>query len=187
MGPKRVDAWFELHRWGQDWLTGPYREFLARQPLVYTLEAVPEVPKADLFPWQELVRQFGPYFFTSTPAWMLAHAITLKPDEIGLWGIDMAANGEYDAQKPGCLHFIELARDRGIKITTPAESDLLAPPPLYGVCEMDPKMIKWQVRDDELARRRQAVEQQIETLTKESLFLAGALDSHRYTMRTWSQ
>jgi hypothetical protein len=184
---KRSDAWFELHAWSNPALTPQYREFLAKQGLVYMIHPVKEVPGSAAFPLNGVIAEFGRYFFTSTPAWMIALAIQQKPETIGLWGIDMSAQGEYDFQRPGCQHFLEIAQTRGIQVVCPAESDLLEPPPLYGFSEADPMMVKWQVREQELKGRRAALEQQIEAATKESLFLAGALDNHAYIMRTWSQ
>lgn len=185
---RRCDEFFELHRWNQPWLTNEYRRFLAefKGERVHMIDALPEVPKSVAYPRDEMVRQFGKYFFTSTPAWMLAMAITLKPDEIGLWGIDMATKDEYAEQKPGCLHFLELAQERGIKVTLPAESDLHCPAPLYGFCEQDPKYIKLTTRLDELRNRRAFHEEQIAQHTRASLMLAGSIDDLEYVTRTWA-
>jgi hypothetical protein len=184
---KRADAWFELHAWNNPALTPEYRAFLARQAKVYMIQPVVEVSGSVAYPLTEVLAEFGRYFFTSTPAWMIALAIQQKPEAIGLWGIDMSAQGEYDFQRPGCQHFLEIAQQRGIQVTCPAESDLLEPPPLYGFSEADPMQVKWQVREMELKARRAALEQQIESARNESLFLAGALDNHAYIQRTWSQ
>lgn len=185
---RRADAFFELHRWGQEWLTQEYRQWLGSfNAPVYMIEKVAEVPNSVVYPKDDMVNEFGPYFFTSTPAWMLALAIKMQPEEIGIWGIDMAAAGEYSEQKPGCIHFIQIAKDRGIKITVPQESDLLRPPPLYGFSEADPKMIKFLERKAELEKRISYSLEAIKGHTELATFLKGALDDHSYHMQTWAQ
>jgi hypothetical protein len=120
----RWDAWFELHN-----PLGPedYIEWLALQPLVYTRFEAP-LPGARLYPEAAMRKQFGPFFFTSSLAYMLALAIAEKPDEIGLWGIHMASDEEYHYQRPGCHYFIQRAWDHGIKVTVAPQSRLLEPP-----------------------------------------------------------
>jgi hypothetical protein len=184
---KRADIWFELHRWGQDWLTNDYRQFLAKHPKVYMIEPVPEVPGSIAYPKAEMLAQFGPYFFTSTPAWMMALAITQNPEEIGIFGIDMAADGEYGQQKPGCLHFVALAQAKGIRVGVPLESDLLRPPPLYGFCELSPMMAKLLARQAELQRRLDHNLATTDGMVREAMFLRGALDDLNYILQTWAE
>ena len=183
---RRASVWFELHRWGQDWLTDSYRQFLAKVPTVYMIEPVPEVPNSVAYPKDEMLAEFGPYFFTSTPAWMLALAISQQPEEIGIWGIDMAATDEYALQKPGCIRFIEIAKARGIKITVPNESDLLRPTPLYGFSEASPMMTKLLARKAELQRRLDHNLSQTDAMVREGMFLKGALDDLEYVLGTWA-
>ena len=47
---------------------------------------------------------------------MMALAIFEGVSELGVWGVDMAAEGEYAEQKAGCKYFEYLARERGIKV-----------------------------------------------------------------------
>ena len=138
---RRWDRWFQLHPLGeldfgysavrttQDshlrWLRGQDK------PVYVMPEDTGAVPNAESFPRDGLLAEFGPYFFTSTIAWIMAYAITCKPAAIGLWGIDMADRSEYRAQRFGCWHFCQAARDRGIDIVIPPESELSAPPPPY--------------------------------------------------------
>lgn len=186
-GVRRASVWFELHRWGQDWLTDSYRQFVAKVPKVYMIEPVPDVPNSVAYPKDEMLAEFGPHFFTSTPAWMMALAIQQKPEEIGIWGIDMAADGEYAEQKQGCLYFIQIAKSRGIRITVPPQSDLLRPVPLYGFSEASQMMIKLRVREAELQQRLDHNLAQTDGMVREGMFLKGALDDLRYVIRTWGQ
>jgi hypothetical protein len=184
---RRATVWFEIHRWGQEWLTDSYRQFVAKVPTVYMIEPVPEVPNSVAYPKDEILAEFGPHFFSSTPAWMLALAIKQHAEEIGIWGIDLAADGEYADQKPGVLHFIELAKARGIKVTVPSESDLLRPAPLYGFSEASPMMIKLLAREAELQRRLDHNLAQTDAMVREGMFLKGAIDDLKYVIRTWGQ
>jgi hypothetical protein len=132
VGVPRVSQHFEIHLPGDIAREGPaYDEYLKLIP-VFMQEKSPEYPFSIRYPKEEMLAEFGPHFFTSSVSWMLALAISQKADEIGLWGIDMTAGEEYDHQRPGCFRFLEIARDRGIKITLPASCGLLKPSRLYG-------------------------------------------------------
>ena len=182
---KRADAYFELHRWDGLAESPEFSAFLARMPKVYMAQVQPNIPNSVLYPKDEMVERFGPHFFSSTIAWMLALAISQNPEEIGLWGVDMAHDTEYAIQKPGCHYFISLAKAQGIKVTVPDESDLLQPAPLYGFCTLSPRYRKFQVRRDELMGRLQANLAQTDNLVREAMFLKGAVNDIDYVMRTW--
>lgn len=130
----RYDAWFELH----DDATikaqsQEYQTFLLnRGKSVYRQGVDPNNPDAIVFPKDKLVAEFGDRFFTSTIALMLAFAITKKPKQIGLYGVDMGARTEYQHQRPGCWHFMQIAQARGIEIVLPERSLLRAIPGVYG-------------------------------------------------------
>lgn len=192
------DAYFELHRWEPPtigdpsrqvaWFSPEYVEFLRlfKGP-VYMTELVPDVPNATRLPREQLIGKYGPFFWTSSLAWMLAMAIeTPGVEEIALYGVDMAAKEEYNYQKPGCLFFITEALKRGIKITVPPESDLLQPMPLYGVSEWSPMMIKCTARMRELNARLGAAQQRMSQAQQETLFLQGAIDNLQYFLDTWT-
>jgi hypothetical protein len=163
-------------------------EFMTRfKGPVFMLEPLPpEVPNGTPVPYDGLMQEFGPYFFTSSLAWMLAMAImTEGVEEIGLWGVDMAANEEYQWQRPGCQYFLQEAVKRGIEVTLPPESDLLQPALWYGVCEADPMFIKLQARKREIEGRMAGVNQVLASKDQEKHFLSGALDDINYMISTW--
>lgn len=56
-------------------------------------------PHAHAFPKAEIEAHFGRYF-TSTPAWMLAHAILQGAKEVQIYGIHLATEAEYIEQRP---------------------------------------------------------------------------------------
>ncbi len=128
----RHDIWFELHpRSAMDECV-IYRDWLKTLPFVYMHSADPDVPGSAAFPKDAMVERFGSEFFTSTAAWMLALAITHAPPAIGVWGVECGTHTEYTQQRPGVVHFIEVARALGIKVTLPDGCRLREPGKLYG-------------------------------------------------------
>jgi hypothetical protein len=202
----RSDAWFELHRWEPPvigkpdqqvpWFSPEYCMFLRNHPLVFIQSPTPDLPKAVVLPWQDLVQKYGHYFFTSSIAWMYAVAIeeilrdrelrgTKEEDAIGLWGIDMSATEEYGYQRAGCQFFAQMAASVGIKLVVPPESDIMMPPPLYGISEGSPMAIKLLTRRREIEGRLAQAEQRKAQAESETYFLKGALDDIIYTQGTW--
>ena len=120
---RRWDKWFELHAPRTydkyERIAKGYIEFITREAIVQTT-----------FPYNDLLEEFGPYFLTTGQVpWLLAYAITLEPDVIGIWGVEAA--GEYTPQRKDVHHFVQVARDRGIKIVIPEKCTLLDKPKLY--------------------------------------------------------
>jgi hypothetical protein len=149
------------------------------------IDPIQAVPASIAYPKDEMVRKFGPWFFTSSLSWMFALAIHQGATEIGLWGVDMSAQEEWEFQRSGCHFFIALAREMGIKVTIPHESDLLRPPPFYGFREVDPMHIKLVARNEELTAKIREAEQKIQAARDEAMFYKGALDANLYTIKTW--
>jgi len=124
---------------------------------------------------------------------MLAHAIELLAPRaaageqvaIGMWGVDMAALSEYNLQRPGCQHFLGLARKLGIQIVLPPESDLMQPPTLYGISEYHPRHSKLLARMNELQTRESFLAGQIGNMNAELTHLRGAIDNLKYVFNTW--
>ncbi len=123
--PPKFNRWFELHhprnypRYEQ---TCPgYPQFLQDTHAI-TYRS---------FDFEKLLDEFGPYFFCyGQIPWIMAYAITLDPDEIGLWGIE--PGGDYKPQHAEVQHFAQIARDRGITVTAP-EDGVLNPRKLYAL------------------------------------------------------
>lgn len=128
----RVDIWFELHPLRlPEWPKAEYMGWLAGLPMVYTRAPSEEIPGAVPYPKDEMVERFGRFFFEdpcgSTPAWMMALAISKKPLAIGIFGVHGA--GAFAAQGCGMQHFMQVARREGIEIICPTPLD--APGNLY--------------------------------------------------------
>lgn len=123
--PPAFNRWFELHHPRNyvryDAACPGYSEFLKKiKAITY-----------HTFDFDRLLDEFGPYFFCyGQIPWIMAYAITLNPDEIGLWGIE--PGGEYKPQHAEVQHFAQVARDRGIKVTAP-EDTVLRPRRLYAL------------------------------------------------------
>ena len=187
-GVSRTDKFFELHRWepGQEWFSDSYMQFLKDYPGEVIMSAkVDEIPNCKVLEWERLVKKFGPYNFTSSLAWMCAMAIEEKPDKIAFYGVDMAATSEYHDQRMGCQHFAVEAAKLGIEVGVPPESDLLRPPPLYGVCEQSHAWIKQTVRAREMAARLNECQATIEQKRDEANFLRGAMDDQDWQLHSF--
>lgn len=185
---KRVDQWFEMHPLTQADVTSEYVSWIAGRDIptaLIKLEA--RIPKGFVYPKEAMLAKYGPYFFTSSLAWMLALAIEQQPDTIGIWGVDMAANEEYAYQRPGCQFFIREALKAGIKVFVPEQSDLAAPPALYGYEMQSPMWQKLYARRGEFTAQmaKAAVDQQ--EARDRWQFFRGALDDLDYVIKTWVQ
>jgi len=183
----KIDVFFELHRYepGQEWFSEGYCEFLRNQKRLWVSKKVAGMPYGKEIPYKRLVKKYGPYFFTSSIAWMLAMAIEKKPEKISLWGVDMAATTEYFDQKLGCQYFALLAKSQGIEIGVPPESDLFRPLPPYGLCQHQHSWIKHQIRQTEMQTNLDGIKADIDRLTQEKHFFEGVLDDLDYNIKTW--
>jgi hypothetical protein len=201
---KRVNAWFEIHRWepGKPWFSPEYISWMGKlQAPVHMIQPVPEIPNSIAYPvdhiltapyghmvnrkgeWRE--KRFDRSNFSSSIAWMMALAMLAEVDVIGLWGVDMSAQEEWFFQRSGCQNMIDAAKSIGIQIVCPPESDLLRPPPLYGFCEIDPAHIKVLARKQELTARVNDAVNRGMNAQREADHLRGALDDIEYQHKTW--
>lgn len=183
----RSNIWWELHRYepGQTWFSPEYCQFLAAHPKVMMAEKRPEIPNSEVMDIDYLVKKYSPYFFTSSLAWMMAHAIEMGATKIGLWGVDMAATEEYGYQRAGCQFFAIVAQQLGIEVGVAPESDLFRPNQLYGVDEIKHSSIKLLSRKRELEQRLAVSQQNLENIKQEGSFLRGAIDDLAYMTATW--
>lgn len=192
----RVTRWFELHgvidMYGpenNEW-RGPYFDWLNKQSFpVYMQEPNDLCLQAKVFPRDDILKEFGRFGrinMTSSIAWMIAYAMYLKTEEIGVYGVDMAATEEaYGGQKTGCLNLLWLADQRGIKVEVPLESCLACPPPLYGYAESTRMGRKLVVKELEiksaLANHREVVRVHTNLISH----CEGALETIQYIRRTF--
>lgn len=114
-----------------------------------------EAPDATRFDFNSKLEKYGPYF-ASSAAWMIADAIDQEPEEIGIWGVNMAHTTEYAYQKPSCTYMLGFAKAKGIKITIPASSELLSIPFQYGIQERPRALEALDMKKNEIAQQLQA-------------------------------
>jgi hypothetical protein len=188
-GIPRCEVWFELHnvtvkeREGlSEWL-----EYLKKQDLVYMQKAFPEFPASREFPLTQMLQKWGPFWWTSQIAYMLALAIEQQPAAIGLYGVDMAANSEYNQQRLACQFFIwHIMTQTSIELVVPPESDILEPASLYGYCESSRQWRKYNARKLELAHRIATLQASVKKNEDEARHLVGAMDDMDYQMSHWA-
>lgn len=199
---KRIDRWFELHRWepGQPWFSPEYCQWLRefRGP-VYVGGNIPEVQNAVMYPIDLVENEFSSYFLSSSISLMMALAILEieddraergapaqpEDDTIGLWGVDMSATEEWNEQRPGCQFFVLEALRRGIEVFLPPESDLMRPLPVYGLSEWDSRYIKSAARMRELKAKLNGHREQLAAAQANVRYLEGAIDDHNWQIKTW--
>lgn len=128
-GTYRVDEWFEVHLP----IAHPTRPY----HYLRNLEFLPKVWMRDKeslcyfkggreYPERTIKERFGPFFFTSSIAFLMAKAIVdceaMGIPEIGIWGVMQASETEYFQQRPGIQYFIWEARRAGIRVGVPEEA-----------------------------------------------------------------
>lgn len=137
----RYDRWFEFHtqrvlRNANSWET--IFPFFGQCGDKLTLgHPCTELPKAKLYPLEEIKVRFGNYF-TSSIAYMIALAIHEGAKEIGIWGISMLADEEYARQRPCVEYYIGIAQGMGINVVIAEESPVLRAERMYAFeyCEL---------------------------------------------------
>lgn len=127
---RRVSCYFEIH---EDKFLRPETDDFFRNKCkvpVVVLRPRPEWPTSTIFPYALFKQHDG--YFTSSIAYMLALAIHYQAAEIGLWGVDMATDSEWNHQRPCAQYYIGYARGRGIKVYIPENSALCKANYIYG-------------------------------------------------------
>src|SRR4029078_2092515 len=188
----RVDVWFEMHAFDRKMVPGneAYIAALQKHQRVYIAHTDHRLPHGIVYPKDEVYAFFGngkflDTFFQSSVSYMLALAIMQQPDQIGLWGIDMAAADEYGQQRPGCHFFFNEADKRGIDIVAHPQSDILEPLPLYGYKEFNPMYWRQKARRQELKQAVQQAEVRKAEAEREIQVKVGALQDIEYTNNTY--
>lgn len=184
----RVDAWFEVHSLDRKYVpeNKPYYEKLKVHPRVYVSAPDKRLPNAIVLDPNPMLEKYGPYFWTSSLAWMTAMAIMQRPKQLGIWGVDMSANDElYSGQRAGMHYFMQKATEEGIQIVLPPQCDLAQPPPLYGWKEHWPMFWKMKASKAELQSRIKDNIQKENKLKEERLILQGAEQYWDYVNNTW--
>ena len=136
LNQKRFDLWFELH---YIWLLHELKmipdqfEHMKKCGNKLIIQAPhADYPEAQIYPKDDILAKYPRRYFTSSIAWMLALAIEQKPTHIGIWGIDLCVNEEYNYQRPCVEYLLGVAEGRGIDVTIPKVSTICRASYLYG-------------------------------------------------------
>jgi hypothetical protein len=106
------DKIFQLH---DESLFEPYLERCQRK--VVLMRPSKKLPLATVLPAESLISSFGKRM-SSSIGWMMAWAMNLSPEEIGIYGVDMKDSFEYLAQRDLMFYMIGRAEAVGIKVLT---------------------------------------------------------------------
>lgn len=114
-----------------------YQEFLRNPPCeIWTRpKYAKQLPACKLLPEDEMteLQGLGYPYYASSLAFMVMHAIQEGVKEIAIYGVDLAADGEYAHEKPNLEFCMAIAVQRGIKLHIPKQSALLSlPDGVYG-------------------------------------------------------
>jgi hypothetical protein len=115
---------------------------------IYMQHKWDNIPYSVEYPIAEIEKEFykcnamgNHLFLTCSPAYMLALAIYEKFEQIELYGIDLAVDGEFKDELPGVLFWLGQAAGRGINIIIAKSSPLLKAFYRYGYDEPEKKQV----------------------------------------------
>jgi hypothetical protein len=136
---KRVDRLFELHD-GSYWRDPQIIERMNKANIPILMQRkFAEVPRSEEFPLREMIERYrdflGGRYYTSTIAYMLAYALfrgESRVEEIALYGVHMAADEEYGAQRQSLEYWAGAANGMGVKVTVASQSSICSTKFLYG-------------------------------------------------------
>jgi len=104
------------------------REYNESQDLIENANPFPKDEVLKYFEYLDLEKGY----FNSSLAWMMAFAIMKGYEDITLMQIHLSHESEYFYERP-CLEFwIAIAKEKGIKVRVPKDSDILNHHYLYG-------------------------------------------------------
>jgi len=168
---------------------------------IYMQEKREEFPSSVGVPRMELIECFGDEGFggragcdyiTNSISWMIALALfetsewTELPDgrrirlcekgtEIGLWGVDMAADTEFGSQRPSCEFWLGVGKSMGVPLYIPDDSELLKAPALYGFDTSHPMRVRWQSQLQSCKEQTIQIQQQIAAHQQQTAMLEAQL------------
>jgi len=151
-------SWWDLHPLNP---TPFYRGIKAKRPNTYSwyrtlpgpgdpgyrplfllddcLQEKPPIPAAVVFQWRRVLEAFPPApgengsWLTCQVDWMFGHAILEGYEHIILHGHGVSMEPAHMVAHRGVMHWVTLARERGIRVTIVPPSWYIAPEKPYGV------------------------------------------------------
>lgn len=103
---------------------------------IYMQQVYEDIPASHPYPVDEVERALGMTCFNSSVDYMVALALYEKFDEIYLYGVNMAADGEYSGERPSLENWLSYAKGRGVKLIMPDGCDLMKTYFRYGYDEV---------------------------------------------------
>lgn len=200
----RATRWFEIHNRPMfeadivrdtnyiGWLR-QCRIPVYMDPLGFDAGLFADIPNAVRFPIEEATKRFGHRFigdqeerpyFTSTPAYMMALALMLGFEEIGVWGIDLVVGREYDYEKCCAEYFLGIAKGMGVKLALPNTTAMLKSKFRYGIDPtpepgpFTPEM--FESRRKQLGERKQLLVNEIGKMQTEVNAIDGAFQENDF-------
>jgi hypothetical protein len=185
---KRVDVLFEMHEMAL--LSDVDRQLLAASDKpIFMREEHAEFKNSVAYPFDSIAGYFGSVnLWTSSIAYMLALALSkrrglAKLGKIGLWGIDVVAEGEYAHQRWALEYLIGWGRAKGVDIYVPPQSSLCKADYIYGLAQGGSPNRKAQGIDVEflaaqigrLEAEKQRIAQQMQLLANKNSGVDGAI------------
>mgnify|MGYP001027927118 FL=1 len=129
--PGNYTARFELHHLTE--IAPENLDWLKKSTIpVYMIEKHADIPMSVRFPIETIEAEFPRGYWCSSIAYMLAFGMIQGYETIGVWGVDMAMDSEYQYQRPNAEYFMGIAEGRGIELIVPEASLLLKSPWRYG-------------------------------------------------------
>ncbi len=169
----RADKWFEIHNlegeppdWADTW-RNELKKFMGDIPELVMIYPEPNLApgKIKVLPTDVLADRFGSFFMTSTFAWMMALALheVAPPGQMAepgteffICGVDMEYGTEYVSQRAGLRHFIEVAKQLGVRVTRLTGGGLVYEPVPYPMIQDDPLLTKLGLRMTDVANQLEA-------------------------------
>jgi len=182
--------WFQVHRNDHGMIPEGARdpkhgEWLknAKCP-VWMFEPLPEVPRAQRYPIEDVLKLFPRAYFNNTISWMIAKALLDGFEEIGIWGVDMALDGvhgqsEYAHQRPSVEYFVGWADGHGVQFYIPIESEICKCGFLYGKDNITPVRRKLTDRLEQLKQQEAGTVATYESIKKNLFGVQGGLFAMR--------
>jgi hypothetical protein len=154
---------------------------------IYFLKDEPDIPAAQAYPLDQIMawcekNGHSPYFSNSI-SYMIALALMDGYTTVGVWGVDMAAGGEYQSERPSVEYWLALVEKYG-KLVLPKETELLKAR-LYGY-EADSEFVtKAKVRFGELMGNHNRAMGQAREAENAANYFRGAAEDCQYFIQNW--
>ena len=155
---------------------------------IYFLKDEPDIPAAVRYPIEAMkawcAREDLATYFTNSISYMVALALMDGYKTIGVWGVDMAAGGEYQIERPSVEYWLAAVKGCGAKLVLPKETELLKAR-LYGYDHDSDFVVKARSRHAELIGNHNKALQQAQEAQAAAHYFRGAAEDCQYFMTNW--